>query len=142
MKNLWPERFEVNTKPSAKELLEEQAKFLPKITDGLVLAEVEEVKPGQEFFGFGPLADFCFRFNILGKFLENYRFKVMVFSHDITLYPVTFRLDGQLAKELRISSAVSETKIDSPDELETFVGKVLTSSRIQSVVGSILRLSK
>ncbi len=40
MKNLWPERFEVNTKPSAKELLEEQAKFLPKITDGLVLAEV------------------------------------------------------------------------------------------------------
>ncbi len=66
----------------------------------------------------------------------------MVFSHDITLYPVTFRLDGQLAKELRISSAVSETKIDSPDELETFVGKVLTSSRIQSVVGSILRLSK
>ncbi len=141
MKNLWPDSFAENTKPSAKSLLEEQAKLLPKITNGIVFAEVVELDR-VESIREAMYNEFCYRLNIRGKFLEGYSFKVMSFSHDITLYPVEFHLDEQLAEELRIRSAFNTKKIDNPEELERFLGMVLTSNRIKNVVGSILKLSK
>ena len=141
MKNLWPDSFEENTKASARSMLEEQAKLLPKLTNGVVFAEVAELDK-MTALGESMNDEFSYRFNILGKFLEGYKFQVMMFSHDITLYPVRFRLDEQLATELGISDPLRRTEISEPDELEKFIGTVLTSNRIKDVVGSILKLSK
>ena len=141
MKNLWPDSFEENTKLSAKNLLEEQAKLLLKITNGVVFAEVVEMSQ-LDAIQYSINDDFTYSFNIRGKFLEGYSFKAMWFSHDVTLYPVNFRLDEQLAREFEIQDPLKRRRIVDPDKLETFIGEVLTSKRIKNVVGSILKLSK
>lgn len=144
MKNLWPEKFEENNKPSAKNIIEEQAKLLPKLTGGIVYAEVaplSEMDAMSNSMG----NDFSFRFDLRGKFLENYYFNVCMFSHDITLYPVKFRIDEKVASELSVKKTPlygHVATVDTPEQLEQLLARVLTSERIKSVVGSIIRLSK
>ncbi len=143
MKNYWPEKFEESAKPPAKNLLEEQARLLPKLTGDIVFAEVAEELIKTR--GWPLNGDFMYRFDIKGKFLENYRFHVLSFSHDITLYPVRFLVDEEIGNELRIEKESEDrfTKtIDAPEDLEGFLSAVLTSERVKSVVGSIMRLSK
>jgi hypothetical protein len=140
MKNLWPESFEENPRQSPKVIFEEQAKLLPKITGDIVFAEVVDehsiLLPGIE-------GEFRYRFNIVGKFIGDYRFRVLSFAHDIALYPVNFNLDGELGKELGMDIKSQYKKnIGSPEELEEFLGQILKSKRIQQVIGSIIKLSK
>lgn len=142
--SLWPPQFDENNKPSAKNLLEEQAKLLPKLTNDMVYAEVaalSEIDASIESMA----DDFSFRFDIRGKFLENYRFTVFKFSHDITLYPVKFKLDEKIAMELGIARKIVNgymQSIDAPEQLDPFLARVLNTERLKSVVGSIIRLSK
>lgn len=131
MKNLWPEKFEEDQRVSPKSILEEQAKLLPSLTDGIVYAEVDEIEHPE----------FAFRFNILGKFIENYRFEVLRLFHDIMLYPVGISLDEGIRKELGLNPG-GLNKIGSPEELENFLGLVLKSERLKKVIGSIIRLSR
>ncbi len=142
MKNLWPESFHESTLPSVKTILEEQASLLAKLTGDMVFAEVvEDLLSPVALTG-----KFSYRFNIIGKFLDNYKFRVMTFSHDITLYPIKFILDEQLGEELGIEpdpiTGGHIMQIEDPEEVEIFLKSVLSSKRIQDVVGSILKLSK
>lgn len=143
MQNMWPDSFPENDKIAAKNLFEEQAKLLPKLTNGVVFAEVSELDDFDAISS-SMRNDFAYRFDIVGKFLKNYRFKVLTFSHDITLYPVRFRVDENIGAELGIQRGVGGyfTSIDSPELLQAFVAKLLSTDRLKSVVGSILRLSK
>lgn len=144
MKNLWPESFSENTKPSAKTLLEEQARLLPKLTNDVVYAEVKDLAE-LEAIASSLQNDFAYRFDIRGKFLDKYHFNVLRFSHDITLYPVAFRLDEGIGKELalpKIPARGYSTTVNSPPELEAFIAQVLATDRIKAIVGSILRLSR
>ncbi|MFZ4698866.1 MAG: hypothetical protein ACOYMG_02340 [Candidatus Methylumidiphilus sp.] len=136
MKNLWPEKFEENSNPSAKSILEEQTELLPKITNGIVDAEVvnsDDIIENIE-------NDFSYRFNLIGRFIKNYRFKVLSFFHDITLYPVYFNLDEEIATELGYKD--NNIKIQTPESLEEFLRTVLQSERVKKVIGSIIKLSK
>lgn len=144
MKNLWPETFEENDKPSAKNILEEQAKLLPKLTGDMVYAEITQIDD-LDAITMSMNDDFIFRFDLRGKFLENYYFNVFMFSHDITLYPVKFLLDAKVADELGIKAQGvyrHRITVDTPEELEKLLQNVLTTNRIKSVVGSIIRMSK
>jgi len=141
MKNLWPQKFEENSRISAKAFLEEQAKLLPTLTDGMVYADVYQSRdPGR----LAMRNDFMFHFDIRGRFLEDYRFHLLEFSHDITLYPVKFQIDDQIAKELKLANEFGDSEIkvvETPEELEAFVSAVLRSKRLGNVIGSIIRLS-
>jgi len=144
MKNLWPEQFEENTSPSTKALLEEQSKLLLKLTNGMVDAEVVEQERLDQITT-GLQNEFAYSFNLLGKFIDNYRFRVLSFAHDITLYPVDFQVDEQIGKELQLSRTTAygyKTRIGEPSEVEDFLASVLNSQRIKNVVGSIIKLSK
>lgn len=143
MKNLWPDSFSENDRPTAKSLFEEQGKLLPQLTGGVVFAEVAPL-PEMDAMLKDLNNDFAFRFDILGKFLPNYRFNVLMFSHDITLYPVKFIVDEKIAIELALKRTLRgyTTQADSPEALEEFVQRVLRSERLKAVIGSIIRLSK
>ena len=144
MKNLWPESFSENDRPAAKNILEEQAKLLSKLTNGIVYAEVSDLGL-MEALRHSLNNDFAFRFDLLGKFLESYRFNVLMFSHDITLYPVKFRIDEKIAAELGVERAFDGSFLidaDTPDALEDLLSRILTTERLKSVIGSIMRLSK
>lgn len=142
MKNLWPEKFEELDVPAAKTVFAEQGRLLEKITAGLVFGEVAEVEPYKAFTSLGTI-EFAFAFNLVGKFANDYRFKLFEFGHDIALYPVKFRLDEPLAKELGIREvATSKTIAATPEELETLAERMFKSARVNKIVGSILKLSK
>lgn len=114
---------------------------MSKLTGDIVFAEVIT----DDFAQRKTLGEFGFQFNIVGKLLDGYKFTVMRFAHDITLYPVQFFLDSQLGEELRIKTSANQRyikKIEDPDKLEEFLKSVLTSKRIRDVIGAILKLSK
>ncbi len=143
MQNMWPDSFPENDKIAAKNLFEEQAKLLAKLTNGVIYAEVSELDAIDAITS-SMKNDFAYRFDIFGKFLKSYRFNVLTFSHDITLYPVKFRLDEKLGTELRLGRGPGGflVSIETPEDLQAFVPRVLSSERLKSVIGSILRLSK
>lgn len=141
MHSLWPEAFPQDDATSAKSLFEEQAAILPKITENLVWAEVKTVEPHQmpAFL----TTDFAFRFDIFGKALSNYRFTALYFGHDITLYPVKFIFDEALSREIRPNaSPLVPQAVNDQHHLEYLVKQVLNSQRVNSVVGSIIRMSR
>ena len=146
MKNLWPGKFEESKIPSAKTLLEEQARLLPKLTGDMVFAEITELDSLRDYKAKSEIDnEFMYKFSLRGRFLENYNFNVFSFSHDITLYPVMFYLDEKLGAELRIIKSVLDRYVASAknqEELEKFIDTILKSDRIKSVVGSIMRLSR
>ena len=109
MKSFWPDRFDENQLPTAKSILEEQADLLHNITAGMVFAEVL-IMDDPEAIKYSMSNDFAYRFDIVSKFFENYRFNVLWFSHDITFYPVKVRLDEGIAKELGIQNPLCQYK--------------------------------
>jgi hypothetical protein len=143
MKNLWPEKFAENQQITAKSIFEEQAKLLSTVTEGIVFGEVSPLEGYQVSIALRN--DLVFRFDIVGKFLKNYRFNVLSFSHDITLYPVKVELDETISKELGIikgkDSTIYLVELNTADFVEVFLGRVLHSERLKNVIGSILRLS-
>jgi hypothetical protein len=143
MQNMWPEIFAENDKVAAKNLFEEQAKLLPKLTNGVVFAEVAELDDLDMTMQYLK-NDFAFRFDLYGKFLAKYRFNVLMFSHDITLYPVKFRLDERIGAELGVQKLSNRylVSVESPESLQDFVSLVLNTERMKAVIGSIIRLSK
>jgi len=137
MKSLWPEEFKEKIAKPAKEILEEQALLLPKITGDMVMARVVSWSPSKKVLSEHD-RDFAFSFQILGKFLKNYSFKVFDFSHDITLYPTTIEFDLPLAKELEIDNVL---EIKDEQQLINLLIKVFSSDRIKEIIGSIIKIS-
>ena len=137
MKNLWPEDFKSKEIKSAKAILDEQSKLLPKITGDMVYASVKKMRAIEAIRG-DHKNDFSYSFFLLAKFLEGYSFKVLDFSHPITMYPVKVTLDELIADEVQSDQ---EFEIQNENEFIPILGKVLNSERIKDVVGSIIRLS-
>lgn len=142
MKNMWPQSFKENSNPAPKEILETQARLLAKLTNNRVFAEVVEESISKVSIFEGITGEFCFRLDIVGQYIAGgYRFRVLTFCHDISLYPVKFRLDSELGRELK-GKDVAEVTIETPEALEVLLESVLKSDRVQNVVGAILKLSK
>lgn len=145
MKSLWPENFEREAQVSAKHMISTQAKILQKITEGVVDAKVSDVDPMlASRLGISRPGQFIFKFEIIGRYIDNYRYLVFYFWHDINLYPVRFKLERELAAELEVAPTGSsyEVSVQSEPELEQFLGSVLKSSRIRTVVGAVVSLSR
>lgn len=112
---------------------------MPKLTEDLVYAEVAELPRIQAAVdGIGD--DFTYGFYLKGKFLENYSFKVISFSHDIAFYPIILKINSEITKELGIVTYT--VKVESPEELESLLRRVLKSERLSKIVGGIIKLSK
>ncbi|MFJ7106178.1 hypothetical protein ACIQU2_00750 [Pseudomonas sp. NPDC098740] len=144
MKNLWPTEFEASDLPSTKELLEEQARLLPQLTNDMVHADIVQLDEIDKI-RFGMSNDFAYRFDIRGKFLKDYRFNLFSFSHDITLFPVTFKLDGKIASEVNAKQGAPSTNkilVKDAEGLETLLSQIFGTARLKSVISSIIRLSK
>ena len=143
MKNLWPTEFEANDLPSTKELLEEQAKLLPQLTNDMVHADLIQLE-ALDMMQIGLSNDFAYRFDIRGKFLKGYSFNLFSFSHDITLYPVEFKIDEKIGNEIGIKrDPFYGSRITAKDahQLEKILSDIFSSERLRSVISSIIRLS-
>jgi hypothetical protein len=141
MVGLWPSEFKGNDLVSVKDFLEGQADELPNITGKMVYAKVEEGGQGIPFIN----NEFVYRFELGGYYLENYRFRVFIFSHDILLYPVKFLLDEELSREFGYNGGVVGSCIYTAknyDEMVELMGRIFKSRRVNLVVGSIMQMSR
>lgn len=144
MKNLWPTEFEASDLPTTKELLEEQARLLPQLTNDMVHADIVQMDE-LDMIRYGLSNDFGYRFDIRGKFLKDYRFNLFSFSHDITLFPVVFKLDEKIADEVigkQGPLSAGKMVVKNIHELENLLSSVFGSARLKAVISSIMRLSK
>lgn len=139
MKNLWPESFKESDFEDPEAIFEQQAKLLSKLTGDLVYAEVIQLDPLQAHVE-SMKNDFSYGFYIKGKFLTNYSYRVLSFSHDITFYPIELNVDSEIKKELNIEHKL--VKVESPEQVESFLQTILRSDRVSRVIGAIIKLTK
>lgn len=143
MKNLWPEKFSEPNEFSPKQLLEEQASLLSKITDGMVSADVKIIDPirASNIFGSNP---FNFELTILGPFIDNYKHTIVRISHGVPMFPVKILIENSIGKELGIQDVGvgSTTTASTSEEFEELITKVLQSARLRAIIGTIITLSR
>lgn len=140
MENLWPNFNELQKIKTPKEILDEQGKLLPKLTNDLVYATIETSNIFNTDFSVGTKYDFTYDFNIKGSKLENYKFKVLTVGHNISVFPVRVRLDPEMRKEAGITK--QDIIVENQNEFTNLLRDVFSSSRLKYVIASIISMSK
>jgi len=91
MIDLWPDNIgEVKVK-SPVTILREQASLLGQKTKNIVQAEVVDAHRTEAFI---------YGFLIVGPALGNYRFRLLMIRHDISLYPVLIDVEEKILEEI------------------------------------------
>lgn len=148
--NLWGdlEGLDLQFK-TPKELLEDQAKFLPKLTKDLLYAEVKELEISELYDTFDYVLDdaeedsddgFAYKFLLKSRFMDTYKFELLRLHHTIGIYPVKLYLDDEIHKELNLTGIFKD--IESEKDFIEFLTKVLQSKRVKRVIGALMKLSK
>ena len=123
MKNLWPDSFSERKIEAPRTIFEFQAKLLSKLTGDIVYAQVSELdyidcpRPIRN--------EFNFKFSIRGKLLENYNFTILVFTHDITFYPISLKINEDISEELKLDDLYEV--VSKEEDLENLLEMVLRS---------------
>ena len=136
MESLWPELFNEQDIKTPKEILEIQAKFLPKLTKDLVYAEIIEANSINSLFnGY----DFVYKLNVKGKFLDNYKFTILTFGHNVTLYPVKLHLDKDISREVQQEQTLAT--LENQGEFISLLKSIFNSEKMKIVITAIMKLS-
>ncbi|WP_155636266.1 hypothetical protein [Burkholderia cepacia] len=138
MSNLIPD-FEEESIRSPLAILNSTSDSLSGKTNGAVASEV--IKLSSEDFDALSNCEFSYAFCLVGPLIDNYRFVVCRFGHDISVYPATFKFDSEISKEIGLT-IFGEKRADNAEEVEDIFSKVFRTKRIASVVNSIRQLSK
>lgn len=139
MESLWPDFSELQKVKSPKEILEEQGGMLPKATNQLVFAVMEASDTFKNDISVGLKYDFTYDFNICGKGLPSYRFKLLTVGHNINLYPARIRLESDLRKEAGITK--QDILVESQTDFINLLKDVFGSSRLKYIVTSIMSMA-
>lgn len=144
MKNLWPDEFQPDSQLSPKQFLEEQATLLPKVTNGIVGAEVAPISERTLDRVFNQKPPFGFEFSVIAQFVNNYKFTILRVAHGIPVYPVQTIVDESIARELEMEIGYlgGMAIVQSPQDFESLLEKILKSSRMHSIISAILSLSR
>ena len=144
MNDFWPDEFPEDSQASPKQVFEQLCSPLDMKTKGAVYGEIVKLEP-IDALSERVSGEFPYRFDLVGRYLNGYRFRVLSFVHDITLYPVKFMLDEYLWKEMFPGTPIANAPqfvVKDENELKNFLGIVFRSKRVTSVVASIIKLSR
>lgn len=134
MMDLWPDDINIPGVTAPSTILKEQASLLGNKTKNIVKANVV---PAEAPLGRG----FGYEFRIFAPTLEGYTIELFNMWHDIELYPVYFRFDITLAKELdyRIKSGNLYNCIArDEDEFIKILGEIFNAGRTIRIIKSLL----
>lgn len=157
MSNLWPDFSNLNILTMPKTILEDQANYLVKATDGKLYGAVEEVNHYNDEGIKIETNSFEFNFVIKGKFLPNYKFKAFTIYHDIVIYPLSIMLEPDIGNEIFDSSEVNDfvedidyqgddegvllEGIKSEEDFKKVLYYIFRTEKIKNVVESLISLS-
>jgi len=150
MENLWKIAIASNEIKSPKSIFEEQSKYLSQMTNNIIYLDVSEYKDNLTSMFEKIQPDYKlnstyinYQVNVKSVLLEKYGFSILTYKHDIPFYPVKISLNPDICKEIYGSDDVAEKiAIGSEDEFVEFVGKILSTNKIEMVINSMLSLSK
>lgn len=158
MDSLWP-KIEPNSAKPPVAILKEQAYLLGESTQNLVTAEIETMQVADtimkakssealddlskfltfSMYGdkpFGPSAIFRFAFYLVAPALNHYRYQLFFIGYGIDFYPVTFRLESDLKRELGVSET-EDLFAETEEQFITILKKIFNSEKTQRVIRAI-----
>ena len=71
--------------------------------------------------------------------LSNFRYKVFLIAHEVSLYPVWLTTRDDIAKELHLPSAVE--KCENEKEFRELVERILGSNTVGTVLSRLLQIA-
>ena len=136
MTDLWPSYLE-SLAPARTPLiiLKEQASLLGLKTRNLVEAQVVEVPRLSED------EPFAFDFRLVASQFGGYRFSLFRIYYGITLYPVRFRIDEDICREMWPESSEPFVRADSEQEFVQVLERLLGAEKTRRVIGALLAQS-
>jgi hypothetical protein len=103
MSNLWGFQPEALSNSTPKEIIDEQADMLGKITSDMVSAKVVELEKNPFIEKPSNRKEFSFDFNFIveARYLPNYKLKLFKIGFNIPVYPLYILVNAELNKELQ-----------------------------------------
>lgn len=136
MENLWPENIgKIKPSLTPKNILEKQGEYLENATNGYIYGRVK-----QQVLPFEP-NKFEFKFELVGKLLNNYTFSLLTIRHSVDIYPMTVEINSEIAKELKIEKYYTY-KVNSEKEFEELLVSIFKTDKLSNLIKSILSLSQ
>ena len=133
--DLWPELDKINSVETPKKILEKQAEYLSKKTNGVVYAICEEQTRNMLNEQVRQY-DFKYDFSIASKNLEDYRFKVFSVYHNIILYPLLIVMGTQVANDIGMKKKTASNK----EEFEDALKLIFSSKVIEDIVSTLMNI--
>src|SRR5258708_38598954 len=152
MQDLWPEDIAQVSNKAPVTILKEQASLLVQKTKNIVTAEVRQLEQSSEYEIVGEIRsgelgnrshyDFNYRFYIVAPALQDYHFKLFDLSHNVELYPAVFKVDSDVAAELRVpllsekqaGTVQTEFSAANEDELLFRLKNIFAARRTRRVI--------
>lgn len=119
-KNLWGEWTPPKNLRTPYATLKEQAAILDKMTDGLLMGDIQRSQEGNTV---------VIRFRIKAPALNNYTFSVLDVRHSVKLYPVNV---------LDQTGEIAPSNCEDEEEFEQVLHQILSSEEVRKVVAALL----
>jgi len=163
MKNLWNIQFNpVENEITPDEIIKGQCEILEQKTNGRILGKVTcydgpitsytttswysvtQALAGkriniQEDLGNISDGNFTFEFFITSTSTPNYKYRVLFLNYEIPFYPLFIVLDEAIAKEIDLDHNL---RCESQDAYEGLLEKILSSERIERIIGTLLAIAQ
>lgn len=144
MVDLWPDDFGSANIITPVSILREQASKLGEKTKNVVEAQVIEAQERPFWANSG---DFTYNFYLVAPLLKGYRYKLLVMSYSITMYPVKIGVDTDIAIEvldkqpdIQITPTAFERVLfaTSEEEYISLLGLIFNSPKARNIISAIL----
>ncbi len=109
----------------------------------LVIAEMDDMMRMSP-----PRLPTTFQYKILltSQYIKGYSFEVMRFGYDVTIYPATFKIESDIAKELNIDldplHDCYTVTCDNEQEIVEMIKKVFNSVKFKKTVGGLMKIAR
>ncbi len=118
-KNLWGDLSDLEIVRTPKDVLKEQADFLTRATEGVLVGNVDEIDVR---------GDFRYDFNVTVPSVNNYTLTLLIIQYGLQLYPVRVSV---------MAPRFTET-CDDEKEFEAVLTKVLSSKEVKLILSRLL----
>lgn len=145
MESFWGSNLKKKNIDTPKKILQEQAKYLEKETEGCVFSEVINKASGLK------RGDFELAYVLKAKYFEDYSYKLFSLSHDATIYPVIIILDTLIFDETKCGLSkidgveceehTKEVIVDTEEAFIETLKIILSSNEVGDLVSGIMTIS-
>lgn len=145
--DLWPEKLESAKIRSPVAILKEQASLLGQKTKNVVEGVVSEF-PTLEME-----ETMEYSFSLVAPALGGYRYRLFTMSHDIRMYPLIIRMEGEIFQEVnpekpekesvsdRLLRLKNQAKVDTEAEFLALLKKIFAATKTRQIIAAILAQS-